>query len=243
MEKTQVTGRQFVKARKDPTKMLNLVDETFDQMALTVQPSVVVAGQLGALVRRNDDNRPALNNPIDQGLSGIAAIRNHVLSQQSFQQGVRLRTFVRLPGGQPYPQWIAQPVYREMDFGAETSATTTQRLRLLPATFFVRQRRTDGRALLWRPPVRFPYLDRWQSAQTSVPTRPPHTTARNACRRCSSFHIRSAISATALRSAVSKEQLRQNADTCVPTRPLPAGKSAGRFGFSSILRLVVLQFS
>ena len=68
MEKAQVTRRQFVEARKDPTEMLDLVDETFDQMTLTVQPAVVVAGLFGTLVRRNDrdcslldqSNRPTL---------------------------------------------------------------------------------------------------------------------------------------------------------------------------------------
>lgn len=243
MEKAQVTGRQFVEARKDPTEMLDLVDETFDQMALTIQPSVVVTGLLGTLVRRNDGNRPLFNNPIDQRLSGVATIGNHVLSWQVCQQSVRLGTFMHLSRRQPYTQRITQAVHSDMDFGAKATPTTSQRLLRLSAAFFVRQPRKDAHALSWRPAAHFPYLGRWRNVQTSAPTRPPHTTVRNACRRCSSFHIRPATNAIAPRYAVSRAQLRQSADTYVPTRPSPADTSAGTLGFSSILRLAVLLFS
>ncbi len=227
MEKPQVTRRQFVEARKDPTEMLDLVDETFNQMALTVQPAVVVAGLFGALVRRNDRNRPLLDNPIDQRLSGIATIRNHVLSRQAFQQGLRLSAFVRLSCRQPDPQRIPQTVHRDMDFGAEPTATTPQRLLLLSAAFFVRLPRTDVPAQSWRLPARFPYPVRWQSAQTFAPRRLLHTNERSAYRRCSNFHIQQAATAIALRCAISTARLRQSADTFVTTRLLPAGNPAG----------------
>src|SRR4051794_4947088 len=114
MEKAQVTGGEFVEARENPPEMLDLIDKTFDQMALPVQPAVIVTGLLGTLVRWNDRNCPLLDDPIDQRLPGIAAIRNDVLSRQAFQQGVRLRAFVRLSCGQPYPQGIAQAIHRDM---------------------------------------------------------------------------------------------------------------------------------
>ena len=243
MEKAQVTRRQFVEARKDTAEMLDLVDETFDQMTLPVPPAVIVAGLLGTLVRWNDRYCPLLDNPIDQRLSGVAAICNNVLSAQTFQQCLSLGTFVRLSRRQAHTQGIAQPVDGEMDFGAETTSTTPQRLALLSAAFFVRRLRKDERVQSSRPPARFPYPGRWRSAQTSAPKRPRHTSVQTACRHYSSCHIRSAVNAIVLRCGVSRVPLRQTADTCVPTRLLPADIAAGMLGFSSILRLVVLRFS
>ena len=243
MEKAQVARRQFVEARKDPTEMLDLVDETFNQMTLSVQPAVVVTRLLGTLVRRNDHSCPLLDNPIDQRLSGVAPIGDDVVSAQTLQERLGLGTFVHLSRRQPHTQRIAQPIDGDMDFGAEPTATTPQRLLLLSAAFFVRPQRTDARAQWSHPPARFPYLGRWQSVQTSAPKRLHHTNARTACRHYSSFHIRSAVSAIVPRCEVSRARLRQSADTCVTTRPLPADIDAGMLGFSSILRLVVLLFS
>jgi hypothetical protein len=103
MEKAQVTRRQFVETREDTAEMLDLVDKAFDQVPLTIQPAVVIALLFGALVRRNDGNRPVLDDPIDQRLPSIAAIRNHILPLQTFQQRLRLGAFMRLSGGQPVP--------------------------------------------------------------------------------------------------------------------------------------------
>ena len=110
MEKAQVTGCQFVEARKDPTEMLDFVDEAFDQMPFSIQPAVVVTGLFGTLMRRNDRNRPLFDNPIDQGLSGVAPIGNDVLSAQSRQQGLGLGTFMRLSCRQSQTQRMAQTV-------------------------------------------------------------------------------------------------------------------------------------
>jgi hypothetical protein len=223
--------------------MLDFVDETFDQMTLTVPPLVVFTGLLGTLVRRNDRSCSLLDNPIDQRLSGIAPICNDVLSTQTLQQRLGLGTFMGLSRRQPHAQRITQTVHCDMDFGTEAAATTPQRLLLLFFAFFVRLPRRDERARWWRPAARFPYPGRWRNAQTSAPRRPHHTTVRSVYRRYSSSHTRSAVSAIALRCVVSIERLRQSADTSVPTRPLPADIGAGTFGFSSILRLVVLSCS
>jgi hypothetical protein len=45
MEKAPITTYQFVKARKDAPKMLELVDQSFNQLSLPVPPGVVFARQ------------------------------------------------------------------------------------------------------------------------------------------------------------------------------------------------------
>ena len=223
--------------------MLDLVDEAFDQMPFSIQPPVIVAPLFGALVGRDDRHRSLFDNPIDQRLSGIAAIGDDVLSVQSLQQRLGLSAFVRLSRRQAQAQRIAQTVHRDMNFGAEAAATTPQCLALLVSAFFVRQLRRDERAQSWRPLAHVPYPGCWRNAQTFAPRRLHHTIVRNACKRYSNSHIRQAANAIALHCAVSKGQLRQSADTYVPTPPSPVDTGAGMIGFSSIRRLPVLSFS
>jgi len=38
MQKTSIAVSQFIETRENPTKMLDLVDEAFDQMTFSIQP-------------------------------------------------------------------------------------------------------------------------------------------------------------------------------------------------------------
>src|SRR5258705_5363137 len=110
MEKSQITRCQFVKTGKDTAKMLNFVDKTFDQMAFTVQPSIVRTGRFSFLVRWNDGFRTLLHNPIDQGLSSIASICDYVRSNHTLQQCLGVWTIVALSCGQMQTQGVAQAI-------------------------------------------------------------------------------------------------------------------------------------
>lgn len=76
--------RQLIEARKDVPDMLDLVDETPDQLTLSVEPSVVVAGLLVPLTGRDNRFSLVLNDELHQSISVIAFVRNQVLIPKPF---------------------------------------------------------------------------------------------------------------------------------------------------------------
>ena len=107
MDKAQIGAIQLVKAGEDPAKVLELVEAAFDQMALAVEPGIVVAFDLRALMRGNDRFTALRLHLRDEGCPGVAAIRHHFLKRKSVQQRVRLGAVVALPSGHNRPQGIA----------------------------------------------------------------------------------------------------------------------------------------
>jgi hypothetical protein len=69
-------------------------------------------------------------------------------------------------------------------------------LLLLSAAFFVPLPHKDALGQSCCPPSRFPGLGRWQNTPALPPRYHPRTTARNACRRCSTSRIRQVADAT-----------------------------------------------
>lgn len=71
-----------IEAGKDAAKVLELVDTAFDEMTFAVEPRVVVALDLGALVRRNDRFTVPRLQVGDEVGAGVAAIRHPLLEGQ-----------------------------------------------------------------------------------------------------------------------------------------------------------------
>ena len=59
--------------------MLDLVDKTFHQMPLSVQPLIVLASLFGALMGWDNDLRSPFGYKINERLSGIATIGDDAL--------------------------------------------------------------------------------------------------------------------------------------------------------------------
>src|SRR5450432_978144 len=110
LQEAKIAARQLVKARKDPTKLLDLVNETFDQMALTIHPMVIISRLLSVLTRGNHHLGTTLHDQSDKVLSAIAAIRDDMLEGESVEQGWCLGDVMTLPSGQTQTQGIAQPI-------------------------------------------------------------------------------------------------------------------------------------
>src|SRR5512134_1261931 len=104
MQEAQVTTGELVKTREDAPKMLKLVDQTFNQVPLSIQPCIVLPRQFGALMGRNDGHNLTFNQPVDEVLSCIRSIRNGILTVKVDQQRLRLGAVVGLPGRQQQAQ-------------------------------------------------------------------------------------------------------------------------------------------
>jgi len=181
--------------------MLQFVDATLNQVALTVQPTVVFTRRFAGLVRRNDSDRWAQINLGDNRLRGIASVSNDVGAHQAFQQLSCLGAVMDLPARQQQAQGVAQSIDNQVDFGGETASTTPQRLCFLPAAFFVRLRHMDAHVRWCCPASRFPCPGHGRNAATYAPKHPPHTSVRNVCRPHSTSHIPRAAVATGHRYA------------------------------------------
>jgi len=194
-------------------------------------------------MRRNDCRRTTFSNLVNQGLSSIATIRDHVVTGQTFEQIRGLRNVMNLPRAQVQAQRIPQTIDDKMQLRTETASATPPGLRLLPAAFFVRLRHRDGHAQSCYRSSRFPYPHHRQTGSTSAPTRQHHTSVRSVCRPYSSSHTRSGASAIALRFDLSTKSLRQTAGihSRHPRKHVDLG--VGSPAVCSIARLVTLHSS
>ena len=113
--------------------MLNLVDKTLYQMALTVQPGIVVARLLAALVRRDHGLSASFKHKVDKVVACVGSVSNHMLAGKALSHFNGFCAVVTLACGQAYAQGIAQTIGAHMNLGDETASTTSQSLR---AVFF-----------------------------------------------------------------------------------------------------------
>jgi hypothetical protein len=163
--------------------MLDLIDETLDQMPFTIEPFVIWACclfTLGALMWWNDRFHFLFYYPLIEFLGSITTISNQAVKCKSIHQRHSLTNVRLLPGRQSHAQWITQPIYGDMNLGTETAATTSQRLCFLTATFFGRRRHMDEHAQRCCQSSHFPCPGRRQSEPAYVPIRLGHTSGKNA---------------------------------------------------------------
>lgn len=156
MQEAEKRAIQLIETREDTTKMLNFVDETLDQMTLTIQPFVVLAQNLAALMRRNHGFDPGFKEIVNEMGCRVASVSDQTLEINAFKQKLRLRNVMALSCAEEKAQRIAQAVHQDMDFATETTTTAPQGLftvffRLLP--------RKDAPAQSCYPSCRFPDQD------------------------------------------------------------------------------------
>lgn len=100
---------QRVEARQDAAEMLEFVDAACDQMTLAVEPGIIVALELGRLMRR-DHRFTALRVQVgDVVRPRIAAICQHLLEGQPVQERMRLSAVMALSSGQERPLYRDAP--------------------------------------------------------------------------------------------------------------------------------------
>ncbi len=106
VDKAEKGAVQFLETRKDAAKVLEFIEAAFDQMPFALDPRIVLAFDLGALMRWNDRLTAALVQVGDERRSGVAAIRQDFLEGQSGEQCLGLYTVVALARCQNHAQWI-----------------------------------------------------------------------------------------------------------------------------------------
>jgi hypothetical protein len=137
LQEAEITTRELVETRKDTPKMLDFADKTLNQMPFAIAPGIILARLDGVFVGRNDDGHAASDEFIHKHLGTIAAVGYHRLKVQINNQVMGLENVMPLSRRQVQPQGIAQPIDRDMDFGAKAAPTASQCLFRLPAVFFV----------------------------------------------------------------------------------------------------------
>ncbi len=96
VDKVEKGAVQFLETREDAAKVLEFIEAAFDQMPFAVDPGIVLAFDLGALMRWNDRLTAALVQVGDERRSGIAPICQDFLEGQPVEQRLGLGAVVAL---------------------------------------------------------------------------------------------------------------------------------------------------
>ncbi len=223
--------------------MLDLVDKTFNQMALAIQPVIVLTRLLGILARWNHHFCPTCHDQSDKVLSAIAAIRDHVLELESIDQVGCLGDVMALPATQAQAQGIAQTIDGDVDFSAKPTATASQRLIIVSSVFFQPLLRRDVPARPYCQSVRFPCPGHPQSVPAFAPRPRCRTSGQSVYRSYSSSRNPAAADATALHSGRPISPLQRTGGTLVPSQHTLAGRHAKNPAVSSMGRLAISRLS
>ena len=84
MQKTEIRCIQFLISRKDTAKMLDFVDETFHQMPLAIEPSIVFSLLFGTRMRWDHHFYASVKQAVHKFLRGIAPIRDNSLKGKAY---------------------------------------------------------------------------------------------------------------------------------------------------------------
>ena len=170
--------------------MLDFVDKTFNQMAFTIQPLILLTQDFSALMRWNNGFNTLLQQIGTEVLCRIATISKQAVKIEAFQQMISLGDGMALTSRQRKTQGVAQAINRDMDFATEATATASQGLL---TAFFRHPPRKDAPAQSCYQSSPFPYQDHPQSIQASLARHPLCTSAQSVCKSCSICRIQQAI--------------------------------------------------
>ncbi len=176
--------------------MFDLIDETFHQMPLAIEPSIIFPLLFGARMRGNYRFYASLKQAVHKILGRIAPIRDNPLKGKAFHQLLSLIDVVSLPRTQAETQRIAQTICRHMDLATITATTATQSLLL---NFFRRRRHKDVPEQSYCQLSRFPYPRHRQELPSSVAKHHFRTSEQSVCKLNSICRIRLEANATVRR--------------------------------------------
>lgn len=107
MDEAEIGAIQLVKAREDAAKVLELVDTTFDEMALAVEPAIILALHRGGGMGRDHRLTPPRLDGSDEGRACIPAIGDHAFKREPVKERFGLGAVVALARRQDGAQRIA----------------------------------------------------------------------------------------------------------------------------------------
>src|SRR6516164_2170529 len=102
----EVSSGLFV-AGCDGAKVLDDVEETFDEVALAIERKVALARRLAICPRRNDGFDAGDFEMLDEAVAIIAFVGEEGCGFDFLGQDLGLRNVVNVSGGEAHRQWIA----------------------------------------------------------------------------------------------------------------------------------------
>jgi hypothetical protein len=243
MQKPKKTAGELIKSREKMAVVLDFVHETFDQGPFVIAIGVVLARFLAIFTRWNNRNGPTIKNKLNEVITVITPIRQHMVTRFIAQQRFCLSDVMPFTAGQDEVQRVPQGIHFDMDFGAEPTSTTPQRLGFLSSVFLTPLPRRDARARRCCPTSHFPCRDHPQTAPSCAPKYLYHTSARSAYTHYSKVRIHWATSAMVRRFSASIAPLPQTSGSHLLAQYSCQGKSGGMPAFSSIARQVIVLVS
>ena len=129
MDRAQKVARRLVIARGNGTVLLQACKEILNQVARLVEVAVVFTRLLVCAARGNHNLFALFQQRLDQpGLGVIGFVCNDGLSGRVLEQDVGALQIMALPGCEVKACRIAQRIDRGVNFGAQTTAATSNSL-------------------------------------------------------------------------------------------------------------------
>ena len=116
--------------------MLELVDKSLHQKAVTIEPLIILRWVLTSCAAGDDRGLILFKQGMTKFISITASIGNDIFRLEVRNQGTRFRDVMTLPICQGKPKRVDQRIPSHMDFGAEAASTPSNSVRFLPTIFF-----------------------------------------------------------------------------------------------------------
>lgn len=118
----------FLVAGGDGSELLDDIEESFDEIALTVECEVAVTFDVTIFLRRNDHGDGARFQGLDKGICIVALVGEKRFRFDLRHQRFSFLDIVDLTTRKAERQWIAERVNDHMDFCREPAARAADRL-------------------------------------------------------------------------------------------------------------------
>jgi hypothetical protein len=128
----QIRQRRFLVTCRNPTIVLDLVDEAFDQVTLLVEGLVVRNSLRSRAAGRNHGFGAAFCDSGAKPVGIIALVGKHVFAGKAADESLGLANVVDLAWSQDEADGIAESVDADIDLGAQAAARTPDRLIFAP---------------------------------------------------------------------------------------------------------------
>ena len=123
----EISG-QFVVACGDSSKVLELVEEALDEIALTVEDKITSPRRLAVGFRRNHGGDFALGERIEQRVGVVRLVANQSLWISLLKQRLCASQIVRLPRREHHIDGIAEGIDKGVNFSGQSAAGSADRL-------------------------------------------------------------------------------------------------------------------
>jgi hypothetical protein len=121
-------SRELVVACRDGTKVLEFVEEAFDEVAFAVECEVASPRKFAVGFWRNHRGYSPLSESVDQLICVVSLIAKQGIRIDAVDQLLRASQIVGLPRREHQFDRIAQGIDERMDFGRQSAAGSADRL-------------------------------------------------------------------------------------------------------------------